>query len=54
MMVRGFWNWLFKKDRDGDRGFRNLLNFWVIFHISVGIFLSIYLKISLKISLKEL
>ena len=47
-MVRGFWNWLFKKDRDGDRGFRNLLNFWVIFHISVGIFLSIYLKISLQ------
>lgn len=44
MPVRGFWEWLFTKDRDGDRGISNLLNRWLLLHLSLGGFAAAWLQ----------
>lgn len=31
--VIGFWSWLFRKDRHGDRGLANVINRWLAFHL---------------------
>lgn len=36
MQVPGFWDWLVKRDADGDRGLSNIVNRWLIFHIAIG------------------
>lgn len=41
-----FWEWLIKKDRDGDRGISNLLNHWFWFHIVAAFIGSVCFKIS--------
>ncbi len=35
--VTGFWTWLVKLDRDGDRGLANIVNPWLVFHILLGL-----------------
>jgi hypothetical protein len=47
MTVRSFWNWLVFKDRDGDRGLKNVLNAWLVLHFAVAIFLTLLVNISI-------
>ncbi|HEX7857486.1 MAG TPA: hypothetical protein VF503_27710 [Sphingobium sp.] len=34
--VPGFWDWLVKRDADGDRGLSNVVNRWLVFHVAIG------------------
>jgi hypothetical protein len=40
-VIRGFWSWLVWPDRDGDRGISNVVNRWLIFHLSLAALISL-------------
>lgn len=42
--IIGFWTWLIKVDRDGDRGLSNIINKSLIVHIAVGLIFSTLIK----------
>lgn len=44
--VPGFWSWLFRRDADGYRGLSNVLNWWLLFHLTLGGALAIVLRVN--------
>ncbi len=43
-----FWAWLLTRDRDGDRGIANIINWWLVFHVAVATFLAPLISISVS------
>lgn len=44
LRVPGFWNWLLRRDNEGDRGLRNIANRWLIFHAMIGLLAAYFIK----------